>query len=169
MSFTNGSAILFTIVVTIVFFLIGKIFFGKLKFIRYIIWTLTGVFLFGSILAQISHHFSNTKWSKRFTGKYELDAQKSIYDSLVLDKFKNLVLNVMVDQTFQLNRETPFFSSTGGKWEYEDDGDMAWIDYSFNNSSNTEQMVPSDSEWVFGSWQMINGKDGERIVFVKSR
>jgi len=162
MGFTFGSAIFFLLALTIISFFLGLMFFGKLKIIRNVLWTTRGLLLLLTIATAISHSLNDQ--NSQLVGKYKLDLVNSKFSSVDLKKYSNLTLTVKDDNTFILNRPTPFFPSQTGHWEHTDDGDLAITKCYF--SDNTKfQMMDGIGTWTFESFNLIKGKASDKIIF----
>lgn len=149
MSFTFGTAVLFMILVTLGCFLLGLIFFGRLKSIRTIFWIIGGLLLLLTVSMPISHKWKMKKYGNKYTGKFSIDIRGSTCNLDTLTKYADLTLIVEDDQTFHLSRQSTLFDSISGEWHYEDDGDIAWMEYSFETESESNQNEwPSKNEWM---------------------
>jgi hypothetical protein len=165
MSFTYGSAIFFLLIPTIGAFLLGLLFWGKLKLIRYFLWFVSLAFLVLTISTAINHSRHNNEESKGMLGLYKIDLQKSKYHDNGLNKFADLTLTVKENNTFSFNRATSLFPSTSGKWDFEDDGDLAFTTCTFDNTHISFQILDGFGTWTFQSDCLTNGENGDIIVF----
>lgn len=164
MSFTYGSAIFFLLIPTIAAFLLGLLFWGKLKLIRYFLWFVSLAFLVLTISTAVNHSRHNNEESRRMLGLYKIDLQKSKYHD-ELNKFADLTLTVTERNAFSFNRATSLFPSTSGTWEFEDDGDLAFTTCTFDNTGITFQILDGFGTWTFQSNSLTNGENGDIIVF----
>jgi len=162
MGYTFGSAIFFLLVLVIISFFLGLMFFGRLKIIRNVLWTVSGLLLLLTIATGISQSLDDQ--NSQLVGKYKLDLVNSKFSSLDLKKFSNLTLTVKDDNTFIINRPTPFFPSQAGRWEHTDDGDLAFTKCSF--SDNTKfTIMDGIGTWTFESYNLVNGVTSDKIIF----
>ena len=162
MSYTFGSTIFFLLVLVIISFFLGLMFFGRLKIIRNVLWTISGLLLLLTIATGISH--SLTDQNSQLVGKYKLNLFNSKFSSLDLKKFSNLTLTVKDDNTFIINRPTPFFPSQTGHWEHTDDGDLAFTECSFGDKRKFT-IMDGIGTWTFESNNLINGEISDKIIF----
>ena len=167
MSFTYGSAIFFLLVPTIGAFLLGLLFWGKLKVIKYFFWFVSIAFLVLTISIVINHSRHNNEEAKGMLGQYKIDLQKSKYHNDSLNKFADLKLTVKDNNTFVFDRGTPLFSSTSGKWDFEDDGDLAFTECTFDNTDKKFQILDGFGTWTFQSDCLTDGENGDVIVFTR--
>jgi hypothetical protein len=167
MSFTYGSVIFFLLVPTIGAFLLGLLFRGKLKVIRYLFWFVSIAFLGLTISTAVKHSRHNNQEAKGMLGQYKMDLQKSKYHSYSLNKFADLTLTVKDNNTFLFNRATPLFPSTSGKWDFEDDGDLAFTECTFDDTDKKFQIFDGFGTWTFQSYCLTDGENGDIIVFTR--
>jgi hypothetical protein len=167
MSFTYGSVILFLIVPTLGAFLLGLLFWGKLKMIRYFCWFISAAFLVLTVSTVVNHSRHNNEEAKGMLGQYRLNLEQSKYHNDSLRLYSSLTLTVNDDNTFAFSATTPLFPSISGKWNFEDDGDLAITECSFDNTKKRFQILDGFGSWTFQSDCLTNGKTGDMITFTK--
>ena len=136
--------ILLLIVVTFVF---GLLFRGKFILVRYVLWGLCSILVIGLILNPFIKSKMVRDGEKLIVGVYRFDIESSKYDSVDLKNYSDLTMTVKPDNTFKINRATPFLKGVRGKWEYEDDGDIAFIKYSIDGDNESYESNVKD--WYF--------------------
>lgn len=102
-------------------------------------------------------------------GTFYLDLTNSLYDPIILEKYNDLKLDVHVNNSFDLSRASPFFPSSKGHWSYFDDGDIAFIEGGFYNSSEKLIINPDSTKWVFTSINSTKLLEGQKIIFIRSK
>jgi hypothetical protein len=153
--------------ITLGLFLFGLVFGGKLKYTRHIIWTFSVISLIGYIVMFFHHEKSLNAAEKKVVGLYRLDTANSIYKSIKLKDYFDIVLTLKSDNRFILNREVPFFYSTEGSWTYFNNGDMSGIKGEFDNSGNEFEVYDNLGSLTFSSWNLKNAVNGDEIAFVR--
>lgn len=155
------------IFILILLLLIGQFFYNRNRKVAYGIWIFTVIII---IMAVID---SNIKPSyvrdeeKAIVGKYSIDINHSIYDSLpIKEKYKNLVLVVNSNNSFFLNLKTPFFVDTLGEWNFFYDGDISFIECKFKRGNKT-QILRDSTNWKFQAGGLLNSANGDYINFIK--
>jgi|GEM_PF-3966774 len=79
MSMTLSTAVLGMLGLALSCFLLGLLFFGKLKIVRNFIWIVVGVFLLLTASIAFSHHRKMKAHSQVYTGTFLIDTQKSLW------------------------------------------------------------------------------------------
>ena len=149
-------------------FILGLMFWGRLRIVRRVLWVVSGVLVFFAVGTPIQHYYNNKAESKPLVGTYFLDQVKSRYSPDSLKKYSDLTLIVREDNTFALSRVTPLFPAITGDWEFEDDGDLASLQCVFEGTKGKIQIGGGVGEWRFDSYDFIGGTVGETIVFTQA-
>ena len=163
---TFGSFLALILIPTIGLFILGLIFVGRFIIVRYVLWTISGVFALLAILSVFNHIQHNNSLSKHCVGVYKLDLTTSKFDTLNLNSFANLTLKIEEDYTFTINNTSPFFPSQTGTWDYNHDGDLVFISCYFNNSNKKIEIQDGYGTWTFRDHDLLNGNGGDQIRFV---
>ena len=139
--------------------------FKKRKSIRYILWTLGGLFLIGATVAYNTKPADEKKVEQKLAGIYYLDTDSSKYQNLNLKQYSDVTLTLQQNEQFFINRPTPFLKYLKGNWEYKDNGDFGYIDYSFDSLSLNGSVVGDLDIWTFGGYELNDPNNKNLIVF----
>ncbi len=149
---------------TLSLLIVGQLF-KKRKSIRYIFWTLSFLFLIGSIVAYNTKPEDEKKIEQKLAGVYYLDTDSSKYQDLNLKLYSDVTLTLQSNEQFFINKPTPFIKYLKGKWEYKDNGDFGYIDYSFDSLSLTGSVIGNLDIWTFGGYELNDPSNKNLIVF----
>ena len=164
---TMGSPLLglaIMLLLTIGIFVLGQLFKGKLKWLRYIFWTIGCLLLIGTLINPFIKNKIERDGEKQIVGVYRLDTDSSRFDNLNLKNYSTLILTAKDNNTFIINRAAPFFKSLTGKWNLKDDGDISFIECSFDYNDKVFQIQNNDF-WTFDSFDLNESNTSDRIIF----
>jgi energy-coupling factor transporter transmembrane protein EcfT len=145
-------------------FVLGQFFKGKLRWVRYIFWTIGFLILVGILINPFIKNRMEREGEKQIVGVYRLDTDSSRFDNLNLKSYSDLILTVKDNNTFIINRPAPFFKSLTGKWNLKDDGDISFLDCSFDYNDKVFQIQNNDL-WTFDSYDLNENNTSDRIIF----
>jgi hypothetical protein len=164
MGFSYGSVLALAVIPMVGSFILGCLFWGRFIFVRLLLWGASAILLVLVVSIAINHWMHNKEESALVQGVYYFDSKVSRFDSLDLNIYSSLMLRVNSDHTFVIDRQTPFFPCTTGKWAYDDDGDVIITECSFDCDKKSFQVNANGTVWPF---EFIMG-NGNRIIFKKS-
>ena len=84
---------------------------------------------------------------KSLVGLYHFNPESSHYDNLNLRQYKNVVLEVHDDHTFEIKGTFPLVINNKGVWNYFDDGDISYVQYKIGNDSTTCNLFNAFELW----------------------
>lgn len=161
----QGLAQLLTIFLIFITFIIGLFFIKRHKAIRYVLHSISGLFLAGFIFDPYIKSRSILESERKVIGYYKFDIYNSRFDSTNLKQYSDVMLNVKSDNTFSTTRIIPFLKSQSGRWEIKDNGDFEYLTFKLDNS-DFEQEIPTDFPiWTFSSVRLITNNNQNVIVF----
>jgi energy-coupling factor transporter transmembrane protein EcfT len=128
------------LLVTIGVFVLGQFFKGKSRWFRYIFWTIGCLLLISIFINPFIKNRMERDGEKQIVGVYRLNTDSSRFDNLNLKSYSDLILTVKNNNTFIINRSAPFFKSLTGKWNLKDDGDISFIECSFDYNDKVFQI-----------------------------
>jgi energy-coupling factor transporter transmembrane protein EcfT len=157
-----GLAIMFLL--TIGVFVLGQFFKGKLRWFRYVFWTIGCLLSIGILIDPFVKNRSEREGEKQIVGIYHLDTDSSRFGNLNLKGYSDLILTAKENNTFIINRPAPFFKSLTGKWNLKDGGDIYFIECSFDYNDKVFQNHNNDL-WTFNSYNLSESNTSDRIIF----
>ncbi len=152
------------LLLTIGVFVLGQFFKGKLRLFRYIFWTIACLLLIGILINPFIKNRMERDGEKQIIGIYRLDIDNSRFNNLNLKNYSDLILTAKDNNTFIINRLAPFFKSLTGKWNLKDDGDISFIECSFDYNDKVFQIQNNDS-WTFDNYDLNESNTSDRIIF----
>ncbi len=152
------------LLLTITVFVLGQFFKGKLKLVRYIFWTIGCLLLIGILINPFIKNRMEREGEKQIVGVYRLDVDSSRFDNLNLKSYSDLILTAKDNNTFIINKPAPFLKSLTGKWNLKDDGDISFIECSFDYNNKVFQIQNNDL-WKFDSYDLNESNTNDRIIF----
>jgi energy-coupling factor transporter transmembrane protein EcfT len=152
------------LLMTIAVFALGQFFKGKLKWLRYILWTISCLLLIGILIDPFVKNRMERDGEKQIVGVYRIDIDSSRFDDLNLKNYSDLILSAKENNTFVINRPAPFFKSLTGKWNLKDDGDISFIECSFDYNDKVFQ-IQNNELWIFNSYELNESNTSDRIIF----
>lgn len=162
-----GSPLLgLTIILLVTFgvFALGQFFGGKLKWMRYIFWTIGCLLLIGILFNPFIKNRMERDGEKQIVGVYRIEIDSSRFDDLNLKNYSDLILFAKDNNSFVINRPAPFFKSLTGKWNLKDDGDISFIECSFDYNDKVFQ-IQNNELWTFNSYELNESNTSDRIIF----
>ena len=85
---------------------------------------------------------------KLFSGTYVVDTTGSEFPRQLMSQYADLTLTVNKDLTFEINRPSPFFTSTKGTWDYDGRSEFGGLTYKFEGSAvEHENFFRKSDEW----------------------
>ena len=160
-------ALIIAVLTIIALLIVGQLLYRKSSKLAYTIWALTLVLF---IYLIYSFNTANTRMGdlskNEYIGTYKIAYASSSYDSIDLNNYKDLLLIVKADNTFEFSRQVPFFSACKGYWQHMDDGDISWTEISVGDKNLMQANVEVD-KWIFSGHALTNGKNKNLIIFVR--
>lgn len=154
-------------IVTITLLVAGQLLFKKFTKVAYSLWICAGIFIIYFVWSLDSANRVNGDWDKlNYVGRYKLDYKNSFYDSIDLSEYKDLLLIVNSNKTFEFTRKTPFFTNQKGEWQQMDDGDISWTEISVGGEHFTQANIDKE-KWVFSGNQIAKANNKNAIIFIK--
>ena len=155
-----------TIILLVTFgvFALGQFFREKLKWLRYIFWTIGCLLLIGILINPFVKNRMERDGEKQIVGVYRININSSRFDNLNLKNYSDLILTAKHNNTFIINKAAPFFKSLTGKWNLKDDGDISFIECSFDYNDKVFQ-IQNNELWTFNSYDLNESITSDRIVF----
>ena len=167
MGLTHLIAAIATFLFIVLPFIAGFFFKNKLIAIRYILWSISIVFIVGFFINQFSKNSMERQDEKTIIGIYKIDVDSSKIDDVNLKMYSDLTLTVKSDNTIAISRPTPFIKRIEGQWRCKDDGDIMIIEYGFDDWEKTFQMAPADNQWILMSEDLNVQNNADQIIFRK--
>jgi energy-coupling factor transporter transmembrane protein EcfT len=149
---------------TLVIFLFGILFKSKYRVVRYVLWFFASLLLIGIIVDPFMKNKMEVDGEKMIVGIYKIDIDSSKFGNIEMKNYSDLLLTAKSNNTFTINRQAPFFKSITGKWALKDDGDISFMECSFDSDDKIFQIGNRDL-WVFSGYDLKDGKTNDRIVF----
>ncbi|MDB5198466.1 MAG: hypothetical protein JWO92_429 [Chitinophagaceae bacterium] len=149
---------------TVALLIIGQLF-KRRKTIRYVLWTLSLIVIIGSIIFYNKKPSDEREVELRLSGIYNLDTDNSKYDGIALKLYSNLTLTLKDNNTFFISKPTPLLKYLKGKWEYKDNGDFGYVEYSFDSLDVKNSVVSDLNIWTFGGNELKDSNNKNLIVF----
>ena len=140
--------------------------FKKKKAIRIGLQILSGLLLIWFIHDLVGKNSIEIEGEKKIVGLYKLNVDSSRIENVNLKNYSDLTLTVKSNNTFVINRQTPFLNSTTGQWNLRDDGDIGFVEYQFANEQYSHQLIEYET-WTFENYDLKGAKEDDRIIFTK--
>ena len=155
-------------IVTLILLIAGQLLYKKFSKVAYGLWVCAGIFLIYFVWSLNSaNHINGDRGKLDYVGTYKLDYKNSFYDNIDLSEYKDLLLVVNPNKTFEFTRKTPFFTNQEGKWQHIDDGDISWTEISVGGEDFAQANIGKE-KWVFSGNQIAKADNNRNaIIFIK--